>query len=153
MQFFGAQNDEALNKIILASFRKENIACRIFSKLSLSELHRQLSKADFMFVTKYGDFNGFIPVKVFDYYNLGKPILNFPSDKGEIENFILSTNSGWAFSDGEDCYNALSMAIARKVNGEAIFNMNHRIDSSFYTREHQASILANHLNELISHAR
>ncbi|MBL7789779.1 MAG: N-acetyl sugar amidotransferase [Chitinophagales bacterium] len=147
-QFYGIQDDKLAEEVKL-SFENNNILCRIFPRISVEELHKQLQIADFMYVTRYGEFNSFIPVKVFDYFNLGKPMLHFPSDKGEIENFILSTHSGCAFAYEEDCYINLSEAISRKLNGEAVFNMDRRTDACMYTREHQASILATYLNKIL----
>ena len=148
--FYGVQDGADSGVLISHPFEKFNVKYNIFPRVSSEVLNEKLLLSDILFVTKYGDLDGFIPVKVFDYYNLYKPILHFPSDKREIENFILSTNSGWAFTNEEDCYNLLSELVHRKIKGEDLFKLVKRKDASFYSREHQASILAHHLNEIIS---
>jgi hypothetical protein len=151
--FYGVQDGADCNELISQPFERFNIKCNIFSRVSNEELREKISFSDILYVSKYGDLDGFIPVKVFDYYNFSKPILHFPSDKGEIENFILSTHSGWALVSDIDCYNTLLEFVNKKINGEFLFNRDERKDASFYTREHQASVLANHLNEIIVHGR
>lgn len=148
VNFYGVQEDNSLRQLILQPFKKEKIECNIFSRIPSEELHEQLLSSDFLFTTNYGDLKGFIPVKVFDYYNLSKPILHFPTDNGEIEKFIFSTNSGFAPSTESDCYALLLESIENKRSGNDHLNQMNQKEAAFYTREHQASILAKHLNEI-----
>lgn len=147
IQFYGVQSEQLGNNI-KSVFEIEKVKCAIYPRISISDLHKNLENADFMFVTKYGEFNGFIPVKVFDYYNLAKPILLFPSDYGEVERFISVTQSGIIAHTIPDCYNRLKDYIDNKISGKTNFNLQSRISQQFYTREHQASILASHLHNL-----
>jgi len=151
MDFFGAQDETDHTESIHRVLHDFDIEHKFHKRIPQSELHSQLLLSDFLYVSKYGDLNSLIPVKVFDYYNLNAPILHYPSDKGEIEKFIVSTNSGYASSDEDGIFAELIEFIDRKMNGE-IDKINERFkkkDASFYTREHQASILAKHLDELI----
>ncbi|MCE2962630.1 MAG: N-acetyl sugar amidotransferase [Chitinophagales bacterium] len=146
--FYGVQEDNSLRQWISQSFEKEKIECNIFSRIPSEELHEHLLFSDFLYVTNYGDLKGFIPVKVFDYYNLSKPILHFPTDNGEIEKFIFSTNSGFAPSTESDCYALLLESIENKRSGNDHLNQMNQKEAAFYSREHQASILAKYLNEI-----
>jgi hypothetical protein len=133
---------------ILSDFDGASCRVNVFSRIPMMELHRELLNADLLYITPYNALNGFIPVKVFDYFELGRPMLFFPSNGGEIEKFIKSTNAGYAIANEAEGYKILSHLIGCKIEGIPSHIVRNKEASWFYSREYQASVLAEKIKTL-----
>ena len=133
---------------ILSDFDGASCRVNVFSRIPIMELHRELLNADLLYITPYNALNGFIPVKVFDYFELGRPMLFFPSNGGEIEKFIKSTNAGYAIANEAEGYKILSHLIGCKIEGIPSHLVRNKEASWFYSREYQASVLAEKIKTL-----
>jgi hypothetical protein len=99
-------------------------------------------------MTSYEGVKGWYPVKMFDYYLAERPIILCPSDHSNIEEFIKETNCGFVFNNSDDCYAKIRELIDLKLSNIP-FKLNiDRTKGSFYSREHQASILAEKIKTL-----
>jgi len=112
-------------------------------RIPKKDLMQKLSEADVMLMTAYGHNIGFYPVKMFDYFQVEKPILLCPSDGGSIEQFIIETESGFVAPDSEVCFDVLEKLLKQKLEGIPIVQKTNKEKGAFYSREVQASILAN----------
>lgn len=112
-------------------------------RIPKKDLMQKLSEADVMLMTDYGNNKGFYPVKMFDYFQVEKPILLCPSDGGSIEQFIIETESGFVAPDSEVCFDVLEKLLKQKLDGIPIVQKTNKEKGAFYSREVQASILAN----------
>jgi|688.fasta_scaffold132222_2 hypothetical protein len=145
---YGLQKDSHIARQILNDFSNTMCAVNIFSRIPMNELHAELLRADILYIAPYLNLNGFIPVKVYDYFELGRPLFFFPSNGGEIEKFITSTNTGYAMANEAEGYEILSHLIGCKIEGIPSHLVRNKEASWFYSREHQVSILAEKIKSL-----
>lgn len=150
MDFYGIASDSSDVQDIQELFLKVQLVVNWYPRIPQKALHERLVHYDIVYVSKYGNFNGLIPVKVFDYYNLGIPMLHYPSDKGEIEEFMRSTQTGICSADEVEVYHLLVEFIDNKLSkNDALNKVRYQKKSAEeYTRAHQASILASHIHAL-----
>ena len=103
---------------------------------------------DIQILTSYNENKGWYPVKLFEYYASGKPILLCPSDKDVMEEFVLKTNSGFVANTVEECEAILRECLAKKQNGEIILFERNLVEGEKYSRRYQTKILAEHLDSI-----
>lgn len=120
----------------------------IIDKVPKAELYRYLEQSDVLVATGYDNLKGVYPVKIFEYINFDIPILLYPSDQSTIEALIKTTNSGEAVSQSEQAYNLLDQWITNKLNAKLTVYERNKSEVKKYTREMQASILADIINHL-----
>jgi hypothetical protein len=150
MDFYGVSLDAPFIQDVKTLFLRERIDVELHQRIPQEELNKLLLQCDLLYVSKYGVFNSLMPVKIFDYYNLGIPVLHYPSDNGDIEKFILTTNIGIRGSDEQEVYASLVEIIENKLSDRDIRNKDRykKLKDPFYTREHQVSVLVNELNQI-----
>lgn len=146
--FYGLDPGGPIAAQILSDFYDTGCTVNMFSRIPMVELHRELLNADLLYIAPYNALNGFIPVKVFDYFELGRPMFFFPSNGGDIEKFIKSTNTGYALANEAEGYEILSHLIDCKIEGIQIHLDRNKEAIWLYSREHQASILAERIKSL-----
>ena len=111
-------------------------------------LQQYIDKSDILFLTSYEHNKGWYPVKMLEYYALGKPILLCPSDFDTMEEFILNTNSGLIANTIEECKSILFNWLREKEKGKSIL-MNRNLDfGNKYSRHSQAKKLASLINKI-----
>lgn len=119
----------------------------IYSKKRKEELVPFLNNADIALATAYRDLKGCLPVKIFDYYSFGLPILLCPSDNDEIENFIKATKSGYIINTEEECIKLLEELINKRIAGHEFKIKRDPVETIKYSREYQTKLLAKVLDD------
>lgn len=109
-------------------------------------LKKHIQQADVLLLTSFKDVKGWYPVKLFEYYSSGKPVLLYPGDTGVMDDFISKTNSGIVFYKEKNCINQLYLWIDLKSQGKSIEFKRNTTEGQFYSRKNQSRILANILN-------
>jgi len=121
----------------------------IFHKRMNSKgLENIASDADLFLLTGFENVKGWYPVKLFDYYSKGKPILLIPSDNGVIEEFIIKTNSGYIVNNEIQLHKLLNEIILKKKNNISIPYEPNKKEGEIFSREYQSKILAEFLNNI-----
>lgn len=111
-------------------------------------LQHYIDKSDVLFLTSYEHNKGWYPVKMLEYYALGKPILLCPSDLDTMEEFILNSNSGLIANTIEECKSILFNWLREKEKGKSIL-MNRNLDfGENYSRRTQTKKLASLFNNI-----
>lgn len=112
------------------------------AKIPKIKVKKELQKYDLTVLTNYNNLSGCLPVKIFDYYASGIPILLFPTDNGLMEKFIQETKSGFIGNDVNECIEILQKCIQDKSNNvNYYFTRNHKIGKK-YSRKYQTQKLA-----------
>ena len=119
---------------------------KIVNKLNKKELHKYLISCDLALATRYENLKGCMPVKIFDYYLFKLPILLCPSDKDEIENFILENKAGYIANTQEECEDVINKIIKKKKIGKAI-TIENSDNLNNYSRNYQTKLLAKYLSD------
>lgn len=117
-------------------------------RISRQELQKFYEDVDVLVVTPYKELPSCLPVKLFDYFQTGKPILLCPSDKDVMEEFIRKTNSGYIANTVEECTEILQTLLDKKKAGESIALDRNMEEAYFYSREYQTKKLAEILDGL-----
>jgi len=145
---YGVSSDSSMRETILKDFSYYSFQPNVFERIPVHDLHNKLIQADLLYITPYTNLSGFIPVKVFDYFEVERYMLFFPSDRGEIHKFIKSTHSGLAIESEDECFTAISGLIDLKLIGPPYPINQNKENAWFYTREHQVSKLADKIKSL-----
>jgi glycosyltransferase involved in cell wall biosynthesis len=120
----------------------------IIPKIPKNRLLMELQNIDVLFLTGYDKIKGWYPVKLFEYYSYGKPILLCPSDQDVMEDFINETNSGFAANSAEECTDIIKkMIIDKRSDNQLFLNRNDKAGEK-YSRKHQTKKLAEILQKL-----
>ena len=130
----------------LARQLKLNVSFR--DKCDSDTLTEYYSRADLLFLTELENHKDWFPVKLFDYFQTGKPILLCPSDNDVMEEFITKTNSGYIANTVEECTILLEELLAKKQRGESIALERNMEEAYYYSREYQTKKLAEILDGL-----
>jgi glycosyltransferase involved in cell wall biosynthesis len=105
-------------------------------------LENHISNSDILFLTGFENVKGWYPVKLFEYYATGKPILLCPSDNNVMEQFVVDTNSGFIANSKNECQELILSLIDKKENG-IDFNKERNITfGETFSRVQQAANLA-----------
>lgn len=114
----------------------------ILPRMKKNELIEYYEKSDLLLVTAFKGVKGWYPVKLFEYYQTATPILLCPSDKGDMENFVLSTNCGYVADTKDGCIGLLNELFTRKRNGLAINTDKKQEVGEQFSRQYQTQLLA-----------
>lgn len=120
---------------------------KIIPKISKEELVPYYQQSDLLLTTAYKGFEGWYPVKLFEYFQTGIPILLCPSDKSTIEDFIVATNSGYIANSIAEIESLLSDLLHKKQNNQSISKKVNMEMAKSFSREFQTNILASILKE------
>lgn len=127
---------------------KGKLKFNFFPRIDRSDLVQKVKNTDILFLTSLNKNNGWLPVKLFDYFNSDKPILLCPSDNDLMMQFIRETNSGYVADSVMECKTILTRLITLKKEGEKLIGPRNTEKASFYSRKHQTQRLAEYLDEL-----
>jgi glycosyltransferase involved in cell wall biosynthesis len=148
VKFIGTNRESIYARKIIELFGHNKIHIEFAPRIPKKDLVRYLKSSDVLIMTSYEGVKGWYPVKMFDYYLAERPIILCPSDHSNIEEFIKETNCGFVFNNSDDCYAKIRELIDLKLSNIP-FKLNiDRTKGSFYSREHQASILAEKIKTL-----
>lgn len=148
VQFVGIEGNSHKKSEITALAKENNIEISFISRCSKKELETHYRNSDLMFLTELKGHKDWLPVKLFDYFQTGKPILLCPSDKDVMEEFIRKTNSGYVANTVEECTEILQTLLDKKKAGESIALDRNMEEAYFYSREYQTKKLAEILDSL-----
>lgn len=124
---------------------------KIIPKRSREELIHYYQQTDLLLATAYKGFEGWYPVKLFEYFQTGIPILLCPSDKSTIEDFIVATNSGYIANSIAEIESLLQDLLHKKQNNQSISKKVNMEMAKSFSREFQTNILASILKEHCNH--
>lgn len=147
MNFIGLGSDANMSVHISKQFSGFKGVLNITPRMPKEEMINILYDSDLLFLTRYSNAKGWYPVKMFDYYAVGKPVLLCPSDHADIEKFVRKTNSGFVANTVEECVDILEKMVQAKLTNEPIEFKRNTQEGDFYTRENQARILADVLDQ------
>ena len=131
----------------LRSLTKGKKQFKFLPRMDKEQLNMQISQADLLLLTCFENVKGWYPVKLFEYYATGKPILLMPSDNDVMEEFIRKVGCGYVCNNTESCVELLYDLIDKKNNG---IKSNLPYDHDFakqYSRKNQTKNLAELLNK------
>lgn len=123
-----------------------NPAFKIIERLDYSELSKLYMDMDILYLTSYEQNIGWLPVKLFDYYKIGKPILLYPSDNGIMSDFISQSNSGISCSN----HSEFSIFINKLRNNQLDLKRNESF-GSIYSRRYQAKVFSQEIKNIFIH--
>jgi hypothetical protein len=118
-------------------------------RIEKNRLKAFISGSDLLILTSFKKVKGWYPVKLFDYFLSGKPILLCPTDKDVIEDFIYKTNSGFICSEESECIEIIKNCMDKKDRGETIVLKRNLAEGSEFSRQYQTRKLGLLLDDLI----
>jgi len=116
------------------------------SKASLREVYET---TDLLLLTGFQSVKGWYPVKLFDYFSTGIPLLLCPSDKDVMEGFIEELNCGFVVNDSKNCEIKLLQLLDCKINSKHLIPFRNDIYAKKYSRLYQSELLGNLINTKI----
>jgi hypothetical protein len=120
-------------------------------RMPRNELDQFMIETDVLYLTGFEKIKGWFPVKLFEYYATGRPLLLCPSDNDVMENFIQKTNIGHMANTAEECENTIVQLIEQKASGENLkYDRNLEYGKTF-SREFQTANLAKYIHEKLKH--
>ncbi|MDB4091084.1 hypothetical protein N9528_02025 [Crocinitomicaceae bacterium] len=119
----------------------------LIPRISKVNLDFFVLKSDIALTTPYKSLKGCIPVKVFDYFVSGTPILLAPSDNDIQESFIQETNSGYIVSEKKDLKILITEWSIQKRNHNEIKYQPDLLIGQRYSRKNQTKKLAELINK------
>lgn len=142
IRFIGIDTDSKQKKRVNSLIQKHQDSYQLIDRIPKKDLNSYLTSSDYFFLTSYGELQGCLPVKIFDYLKYQKPILLYPSDNGIIRDFIEETGSGFALTTKNQVVKTLLDAIKKKQRGRLTKLQNDTNNFEHYTREFQTRVLA-----------
>ncbi|MCR9172975.1 MAG: hypothetical protein NXI10_10800 [bacterium] len=119
----------------------------IQEKVPKSEFEKLIAKMDIGILTSYKNTDGWLPVKIFDYYAHGLALLLCPSDNDLMEEFIVKTQSGVTVKNPEECESYLKKQLQAKQEGTFDTPRSYDLGKEYH-RLYQTEVLAKTLDTL-----
>lgn len=116
----------------------------LLPKMSYEKLINLYQEMDILYLTSYEQNEGWLPVKLYDYYKVGLPILLYPTDNGIMSDFILKSNSGISCSNHLEFEEFITKIRGNKIN----FNRNEEFGGS-YSRKYQAKLFSDEIKNIL----
>jgi glycosyltransferase involved in cell wall biosynthesis len=111
-------------------------------RMPRSELEGYMNQSDLLFLTAFDNIKGWYPVKLFEYYASGIPLVLCPSDHESMEKFVHCTNAGFVANTEAECIEILQNCIQKKKeNGVIELQRNTEVGDQF-SRKAQTKVLA-----------
>lgn len=141
-----------INMIPSELSRVQNLSSKIIESVTIlprvprENLDNIIATADILFLTGFTGINGWMPVKLFDYYATGKPILLSPGDGGVMEAFVNETNCGFTANSEKELVELID-----NIHKDKNFIKNDRSNSlnKKFSRSYQTEILAREIKNRI----
>jgi glycosyltransferase involved in cell wall biosynthesis len=114
IQFIGAsviKSEEERIKKKVASFA-QNFS--FIDRVPKRKLNQLIESTDILYLTGFENVKGWYPVKLFEYYASGIPVLLCPSDNDVMDEFVKNTNSGFIANSIDECKSLLVDLIEKK---------------------------------------
>lgn len=137
---------EKVEKIISDFIEANPRSIKFIDRIPKAELKQFIANADFGLLLPYKNLDGCIPVKLYDYASAFLPSLLYKSDKSLMEDFILSSNSGFIVNSFNELQNLFESTLKEEMNSKLKFNQN---VLNQYTRSYQAKKLSNEILALL----
>jgi hypothetical protein len=148
LNFFGSRPTELIKASKLEEKANGKLVFNFFDRMDRTNLLPKVKNTDILFLTSLNNNNGWLPVKIFDYYNSDKPILLCPSDNELMVSFIEETCSGYVANSVTECKTILINLITLKKEGKQLIGPRNKERAKFYSRKHQTQRLAEYLDQL-----
>lgn len=147
LTFVGIEPNEAPYQKVINLTKEFPLLFSIIKKQSKQNLKAIYEHSDLLLLTKYKKIEGITPVKLFDYFISGIPIVLFPSDNDIMHKFIEDTNAGYVLNN-ENIVNQLLELYQLKQQNKTLKKKVNEENALFYTTENQTKILAEFLISL-----
>ncbi|NRA12999.1 MAG: glycosyltransferase, partial [Crocinitomicaceae bacterium] len=118
-----------------------------YDRMPKEELHQFMTETDVLYLTGFENIKGWYPVKLFEYYAEGKPLLLCPSDNDVMESFIRKTNIGHIANSEKECEEIILSLINQKMTGQKLKYERNTEYGQTFNREYQTSNLAKLIHE------
>ena len=115
---------------------------QFLDRMPKSELEGYMNQSDLLFLTSFENIKGWYPVKLFEYYASGVPLLLCPSDHESMENFVKDTGAGFVANSEEECKMVLLECIRQKESTGMVLSERNIEIGNQYSRKHQTKVLA-----------
>ena len=119
-----------------------------YERMNKTQLDEEMKKADLLLLTGFNEVKGWYPVKLFQYYSTGKPILMIPSDNDVMQDFLKGTNSGYFANSEVECLSVLNKLSELKVKGIDLRKEQNLEFGHHFSREYQTKLLGEKLLQL-----
>ncbi len=113
------------------------------------ELERYLNQSDLLFLTSFENIKGWYPVKLFEYYASGVPLLLCPSDHESMGNFVKTTGAGFVANSEEECKKILLECIHQKESTGMVKSERNIEIGNQYSRKFQTKVFAEIIKEVL----
>lgn len=121
----------------------------ILDKVPKAEFEKVISEMDIGILSSYKHTDGWLPVKIYDYYAHGLEILLCPSDNDLMAQFISQTKSGAVVNNSDECKAYLLDRLKAKQDGSFDTPRNYELGKEYH-RLYQTELLAKTLDSLLS---
>ncbi|MDB3905898.1 glycosyltransferase [Crocinitomicaceae bacterium] len=121
---------------------------QILNKVPKSEFEKLISEMDIGILSSYKYTDGWLPVKIYDYYAHGLEILLCPSDNDLMAQFIQDTESGAIVENQLACESYLKDRLKSKSDGTFDAPRNYKLGKEYH-RLYQTEMLAKTLDSLV----
>ena len=139
LNFIGIDSFYKISPDIKKRTMKFSKCVNIIERIPKNELKAIYKKSDLLWLTSFGKMKGWYPVKLFEYASQGIPILLYPTDNDDMEEFIKTTSSGFVFIEKEE----LKKWLVSIFNSESSININlNKGNLAKYSRRFQTNELA-----------
>lgn len=120
----------------------------VYEKLPKSEYKAFIRKMDIGILSSYKNTDGWLPVKVFDYYANGLELLLCPTDNDLMSEFIEKTQSGAVVNTSDACQVYFKEQLQLKQSNAVLPERNYKLGAE-YSRIYQTEQLAKLLDSLL----
>ena len=149
VRFIGAgMNPQEVDRIqtLISGFESH---FTLMDRMPKQELDSYLNASDLLFLTSFENIKGWYPVKLFEYYASGIPLLLCPSDKDCMEHFVHSTNAGFIANTEEECEKVLEGCVKEKREKGSV-SIERNIDvGRFFSRKNQTKLCAENIKNAL----
>ena len=113
-----------------------------YDRMPKKELQQFMAETDVLYLTGFKNIKGWYPVKLFEYYAEGKPLLLCPSDNDVMESFVVKTNIGHIANTEKECKEIILSLIKQKMTAQNLEYERNTEYGKTFSREYQTSKLA-----------
>jgi len=142
VRFIGASMMPQETARIAAIIKGYESHFEFLDRMPKSKLEGYMNQSDLLFLTSFENIKGWYPVKLFEYYASGVPLLLCPSDHESMENFVKTTNAGFVANSEEECKKILLACIHQKESTGMVLSERNIEIGNQYSRKSQTKVLA-----------
>jgi N-acetyl sugar amidotransferase len=151
--FPGLAFDQQQSRRVMDKLRGYEAFYTISERVSKPEIIEIEQRSHVFLYVAHQKVKGIIGSKVYEYIGLKKPVILCPSDGESIEQILLETGVGHICNTQTDALNALNI-LYNDYNKQQLrinFSGNQLEMVYYYSRRHQAKVLANILDDVLQH--